>query len=168
MKCCALVVKVLIFPMHILEMVGIFKHYKRIFPFIMSSFTAEYNVKLKDRKQELFRNLTNFSPEHGPLRLLELGCGTGANFENYPPGCRVVCTDPNPHFLQYLQKSMQTNEHLVYENFVVASGEDLSSVQENSVDVVVCTLVLCSVSDAGKVLQEVQRVLRPVSTRPQQ
>ncbi|XP_062853102.1 thiol S-methyltransferase TMT1A-like [Trichomycterus rosablanca] len=161
MHVCALVVRVLTLPLQILEAVGLFKFYKRIFPVVMFKFTVSYNAKMKEKKRELFRSLTQFSPEHGPLRLLEVGCGSGANFENYPPGCRIICTDPNPHFQQYLQKSMQTSDHLVYDSFVVASGEDLSSVGENSVDVVVCTLVLCSVSNTAKVLQEVKRVLRP-------
>ena len=49
--------------------------------------------------------------------------------------------------------------------FVVASAEKID-VTESSVVAVVCTLVLCSVADyqTKKVLQEVKRVLIPVST----
>ncbi len=58
---------------------------------------------------------------------------------------------------------MAKNDHLVYDSFVVASGENLRAVEDNSMDVVVCTLVLCSVQDTQKVLREAKRVLRPVS-----
>lgn len=58
---------------------------------------------------------------------------------------------------------MAKNDHLVYDSFVVASGENLRTVEDNSMDVVVCTLVLCSVQDTQKVLREAKRVLRPVS-----
>ncbi|XP_043097019.1 methyltransferase-like protein 7A isoform X2 [Puntigrus tetrazona] len=116
---------------------------------------------MKEKKAELFRNLDKFFPQKGSLRILELGCGSGANFEHYPTGCRITCIDPNPHFQKYLEKSMAKNDHLVYDSFIVASGENLKAVGDGSVDVVVCTLVLCSVQDTRKVLQEAKRVLRP-------
>jgi len=40
-----------------------------------------------------------------------------------------------------------------------ASGEDLHYFEDNSFDVVLVTLVLCTVQDAKKVLSEVKRVL---------
>jgi len=48
------------------------------------------------------------------------------------------------------------------EKFVLASAEDMKGVEDNSVDVVVSTLVLCSVRSLEKTLQEVHRVLAPV------
>ncbi|RXN03753.1 methyltransferase 7A [Labeo rohita] len=123
--------------------------------------SISYNGKMSDKKKELFRNLEKFYPSKGSLRILEVGCGSGANFEHYPTGCKITCTDPNPHFQKYLNKSMAKNDHLVYDSFIVASGENLKAVEDNSVDVVVCTLVLCSVNDTQKVLQEAKRVLRP-------
>ena len=43
------------------------------------------------------------------------------------------------------------------------AGENMGQVPDNSQDVVVITWVLCSVNDTAKVLQEVLRVLVPVS-----
>lgn len=42
-------------------------------------------------------------------------------------------------------------------------GEEMTEVADNSVDVVVVTLVFCSVGDADKILQQILRVLAPVS-----
>lgn len=39
----------------------------------------------------------------------------------------------------------------------------MTAVPDNSVDVVVMTLVLCSVTDVGKIMQQILRVLAPVS-----
>ena len=44
------------------------------------------------------------------------------------------------------------------------TGEDIDMVKSNSVDVVVTTLVLCSVTDTAKVISQIKRVLVPVST----
>uniref|UniRef100_A0A673MVP4 Methyltransferase-like protein 7A n=1 Tax=Sinocyclocheilus rhinocerous TaxID=307959 RepID=A0A673MVP4_9TELE len=161
MNACAFLVKVLTLPLHIAEVIGLLSFYKRVFPLIVYKISISYNDKMNDNKRELFRNLDKFYPTKGSLRILEVGCGSGANFEHYPTGCRITCTDPNPHFQKYLKKSMTKNDHLVYDSFIVASGENLKAVEDNSVDVVVCTLVLCSVQDTPKVLQEAKRVLRP-------
>ncbi|XP_022531500.2 putative methyltransferase-like protein 7A [Astyanax mexicanus] len=157
-----LVVKILTLPLLVVDQLGFGRFYKRVFPAIMYKLSFSYNSKMDEKKRELFRELQRFSPRGGgPLRLLEVGCGSGANFQHYPTGTRVTCTDPNPHFQNYLQKSMDKNDHLVYEKFVVASGEDLRVVEDNSVDVVVCTLVMCSCQNTPKVIREAKRVLRP-------
>ncbi|XP_016371388.1 methyltransferase-like protein 7A [Sinocyclocheilus rhinocerous] len=152
--------KVLTLPLYVAELVGLLSFYKRFFWFVYN-FTLAYNEMMKEKKRELFRNLDKFFPPKGSLRILELGSGSGANFEHYPTGCRITCIDPNPHFQKYLEKSMAKNDHLFYDSFIVASGENLKAVEDNSMDVVVCTLVLCSVQDTQKVLQEAKRVLRP-------
>lgn len=163
MRCCTFVVNVLCLPLHLMEAVGLYKIYKRFFPICLYRFSVIYNKKMHDRKKELFRSLPEFNKPGGQLTLLEIGCGTGTNFEFYPPGCKVICTDPNPQFQKYLKKTMGDNDHLTYEKFVVASGEDMGSVEDNSVDVVVATLVLCSVNNIPKTLREAHRILRPVS-----
>uniref|UniRef100_A0A673XCW7 Methyltransferase type 11 domain-containing protein n=1 Tax=Salmo trutta TaxID=8032 RepID=A0A673XCW7_SALTR len=103
-----------------------------------------------------FMLIFKFTLGNGPLRILEIGCGSGANFEFYPSGCKVVCTDPSPYFDKYLQKSLAVNDHLMFESFVVAS--DIGAVKNESVDVVVCTLALCFVNDIPRTLQEAQRI----------
>uniref|UniRef100_A0A8D0HL82 Methyltransferase type 11 domain-containing protein n=1 Tax=Sphenodon punctatus TaxID=8508 RepID=A0A8D0HL82_SPHPU len=136
---------------------------KKIFPFVMARLTKRYNCKLSKEKNQLFSNLREFAGPGGKLTLLEIGAGSGANFQFYPPGSRVTCTDPNPNFEKFLLKSIAESPHLHFERFVVASGEDLRPVADGSVDVVVCTLVLCSVHSVDAVLREVLRVLRLVS-----
>ncbi|KAG7245688.1 hypothetical protein CRUP_006204, partial [Coryphaenoides rupestris] len=114
-------------------------------------------------KRELFRNINKFTDEDNTLRLLEIGCGSGENFPFYPHGCTVTCTDPNPHFEKDLQRSMEANKHLTYERFLVMRGEDMGGLADRSVDVVVCTLVLCSVHNVQQVLAEARRVLKTAS-----
>lgn len=161
MRFCTFIVNVLCLPLHLMDAVGLYQIYKRVFPICLYRISITYNKKMHDKKKELFRRLSEFSKPGGQLTLLELGCGTGTNFQFYPSGCKVICTDPNPHFQKYLTKGMEENGHLKFERFVVASGEDLGSIEDESVDVVVCTLVLCTVSSIPQTLREAHRVLRP-------
>ncbi|CAN9512244.1 unnamed protein product [Ophioblennius macclurei] len=157
---CRLICSLVSLPLYLLEQTGLYGTYKRLFPLLAYNITFSYNDKTHQMKRELFRNVARFAASDGTLRLLEIGCGSGANFNFYPDGCTVLCTDPNPHFQTYLRRSMDANRHLTYGEFIEASGEDLKHVEDESVDVVVCTLVLCSVSSVRQVLREVRRVLR--------
>ncbi|CAM4676957.1 unnamed protein product [Caretta caretta] len=154
-------IQLLTLPVYLLSYLGLWDPLcKKIFPYLMAKCSTIYNRKLFQQKQDLFSNLGEFAGPSRELRLLEIGTGTGANFQFYPPGCRVTCTDPNPNFEGFLLKSISDSPHLRFERFMVASGEDLLPVADDSMDVVVCTLVLCSVRSIEQVLREVLRVLR--------
>ncbi|CAL8339261.1 unnamed protein product [Merluccius merluccius] len=153
---------VLTLPLQLIEALGLYRWYKGFFALLMSRISASYNKAMNDRKRNLFSNMTDFKrPGDGPLIVLEIGCGTGTNFKYYPSGCKVICTDPNHHFQKYLERSMGENGHLSFERFVVSSGEDMGSIEDESVDVVVATLVLCTVKNIPRTLQEAHRMLKP-------
>lgn len=91
--------------------------------------------------------------------ILEIGFGTGLNLPQYPPDVRKISTvDPNAgmHSLaerRIRQTGIEVDHHrLPGENLPFADG---------AFDCVVSTFTLCSVSDPGRVLSEVCRVLRP-------
>lgn len=159
-------VQLLALPIYLLSFLGIWKPFgsKVFFPFFIERFSEHYNQKTSVQKRELFHNLQEFTGSSKVLRLLEIGTGTGTNFQFYPPGCRITCSDTNSNFQRGLSKSMNQNQHLQFEHFLVAPAENLNQVADGSMDVVVCTLVLCSVQNVEDVLKEVKRVLRPVST----
>ncbi|XP_070927819.1 thiol S-methyltransferase TMT1A isoform X3 [Macaca nemestrina] len=157
-----LAIYILAFPIYLLNFLGLWSRIcKKCFPYFLARFTVMYNEQMASKKRELFGNLQEFAGPSGKLSLLEVGCGTGANFRFYPPGCRVTCIDPNPNFEKFLIKSIAENRHLQFERFVIAAGENMHQVADGSVDVVVCTLVLCSVKNQEQILREVCRVLRP-------
>lgn len=164
MNLCRIICLMITLPLWIMELLGVYGMYKRVFPCLAYHITFSYNEKMHTVKRDLFRNIYKFTNEEdNTLRLLEIGCGSGANFPFYPHGCTVTCADPNPHFEKYLQRSMEANKHLTYESFLVMCGEDMGPLADRSVDVVVCTLVLCSVHDVQRVLEEARRVLKTVS-----
>nr|XP_002192055.3 methyltransferase-like protein 7A [Taeniopygia guttata] len=153
----------LAWPVYLLSFLGIWEPFCRkvFFPFVLEKLSGVHDKKSKKHKQELFRSLPDFRGPSGELRLLEIGTGSGSNFQFYPAGCRVTCTDISPGFQEGLSRNMKKNQHLRFERFLVAAGEDLAQVPSGSVDAVVSTLVLCSVRSVSGTLSEVLRVLRP-------
>jgi ubiquinone/menaquinone biosynthesis C-methylase UbiE len=93
-----------------------------------------------------------------PATIVELGPGSGANFRYYAPGTRVVAVEPNPMMLRRMYS--QARKHGVEIDLRHAGAEGME-VESESADLVVSTLVLCSVRDPNQVLSEVRRVLRP-------
>ena len=104
--------------------------------------------------------------------VLEIGIGAGENFHLYPEGTSLIAVDSNPHVEKLLTENLKkAGERVHLKKFVVASAEDMScssgkvGVEDNSIAAVVCTLVLCSLTDdqTTKTIREVKRVLVPVS-----
>jgi ubiquinone/menaquinone biosynthesis C-methylase UbiE len=97
----------------------------------------------------------------GRFSLLEVGVGAGANLQFYPKNCVLTVVDPNPYFEDYFNKHRSKFEHINMDKFIIAYGEDMKEIKNNSIDVVVLTLVLCSVKQVRQVLKEIKRVLVP-------
>jgi len=90
--------------------------------------------------------------------VLEIGAGTGVNFQYYQPGANVTATEPDPYMLERAKK--RASEAKVAIELRQVAAEELPF-PDASFDFVIDTLVLCSVSDPRKVLSEIKRVLKP-------
>ncbi|XP_022706762.1 uncharacterized protein LOC111270679 [Varroa jacobsoni] len=95
--------------------------------------------------------------EDGELRILEIGMGPGSSLDFFSEDSYVVAVEPNPYFVELLLKKQKKYHNL--KRIILGGAEDLSSIDNESIDAVVSTLVLCSVRHLDKTLQEVQRVL---------
>ncbi|WP_256090887.1 class I SAM-dependent methyltransferase [Nostoc sp. KVJ20] len=124
--------------------------YKRLFAWMMAHGNAKYEEEIADRKRALFAQL------HG--NVLEIGPGTGPNLSYYPSDIHWIGIEPNPFMHPYLQ---QEAERLALDIDLRSGTAEHLEVEDNSMDVVVSTLVLCSVNNLAAVLQEVIRVLKP-------
>ena len=92
-------------------------------------------------------------------RVLEIGAGTGANLEHYPAGvAELVLTEPEEPMARRLAQRVSRLGRPA--QVVHASAESLPF-EDSSFDTVVSTLVLCTVRDPERTLDEVARVLRP-------
>ncbi len=90
--------------------------------------------------------------------VLEIGGGTGANLPHYRDVERVTIAEPDPFMRAKLWPKLE-NAHVAVE--VSDAGAEALPFADDSFDVVVATLVLCTVPDQGAALQEIRRVLRP-------
>ena len=124
---------------------------------------TSFDSRMADRKLRLFGELDSLKDARGDGRLvlLEIGCGSGHNFKYYPDGSEVICVEPNRHFESVLRESADQHQGVRISAYHISSAENLRDVQSGSVDAVVSTEVLCSVSDPDRCLREIVRVLKP-------
>ena len=129
-----------------------------------------YHEECRDMKKQHFASLASHisaDPQlrkKGAIRILEIGAASGYNFEFYPAGSELTVVEVNPFFEKQFFGKQNQYPHIVMKRFVVGFAEDMKHVEDNSVDVVVSTMVLCSVRSIEKTLKEVHRVLAPVGT----
>jgi ubiquinone/menaquinone biosynthesis C-methylase UbiE len=112
--------------------------------------SERYNRRVDERKRSLFSGLSGC--------VLEIGPGTGANLEYYPEEVLLTGLEPNPWMQKHLkEKADQFNRPI---EMLTGSAEDIP-LEGESMNAVVSTLVLCSVTDLPQTLSEIKRVLKP-------
>jgi ubiquinone/menaquinone biosynthesis C-methylase UbiE len=90
--------------------------------------------------------------------VLEIGVGTGLSLPHYPPVDELVAADPSEPMLRRAKRRAAEAGRDV--TFVEAPAEQLPF-EDDSFDTVVSMVVLCTVEDQQRALQEIRRVLRP-------
>jgi SAM-dependent methyltransferase len=121
----------------------------RLFARAMARGNDEHDRLIEPYKRQLLTDL------HGDL--LEIGPGSGPNLSFYPPDVHWIGVEPNPYMYPYLR----ANAAKQGQEIDLRTGyTEALPVEDNSMDVVVSTLVLCSVHDLNASLAEIKRVLR--------
>ena len=92
-------------------------------------------------------------------RVIEIGAGNGRNFPHYPAEVEeVVAVEPEP----YLREKAREAATAAPVKVEVVEGTDSPlPFEDDSFDVAVACLVLCSVPDQPRALGELRRVLKP-------
>ena len=93
-------------------------------------------------------------------RVLELGAGTGHNLEYYTDAVtELVLAEPDPNMATILRERLQRDGTAAGKPSVVEAPAEELPFDDGSFDVVVGTLVLCTVENPARALAEVRRVL---------
>jgi ubiquinone/menaquinone biosynthesis C-methylase UbiE len=114
------------------------------------TFDGVIDRRLRAAKLDLFRDV--------PATVVEIGAGTGANLRYYPADTTVIAIEPSTTMHARLQQ--RAEQHGIDVRIESSSAEWLPF-PDSSVDLVVSTLVLCSVDDPRGSIAEIHRVLRP-------
>lgn len=93
--------------------------------------------------------------------LVEIGPGVGANLDHLPSGATLVAVEPNTYMHARLRAGARRRGLRL--DLRERLAED-TGLPDRSADVVISSLVLCSVQDVDAVLAEVRRILRPGGT----
>lgn len=148
------------------------------FSFIYPQFSSRIHKHLKSMKNILFKDL--MTDKRSDIKILEVGVGPGVNFDYYPKSCVLTLVDVNPCFMDqiegilkdYTRNDSKKNDNKKNDskkraikiksiNTIISGAEDLSAIDDESIDAIICTHVLCSVNDIEKTLKEFHRVLTP-------
>ncbi len=92
--------------------------------------------------------------------VLEIGVGTGLNLPFYDTGKIISLTglEPSPGMAQVACRRAQTID---IEFKLLAAGAESIPVASASIDAVVMTYTLCTISDPRRAIREIYRILKP-------
>jgi ubiquinone/menaquinone biosynthesis C-methylase UbiE len=137
---------------------------RKIYPYFMNNLLKCIHSHLQNIKEQLFDEaFKHINTESESLEILEIGIGTGENFDNYPKNANLTILDKSDEFLPFLQESINKNKRddLKISKLIINNAENMCSIASNSTDAIVHTFVLCSIKDPDVVLREIDRILKP-------
>jgi ubiquinone/menaquinone biosynthesis C-methylase UbiE len=92
-------------------------------------------------------------------RVLEIGVGSGLNLGHYPAAVReLLALEPDPKLIRLARDRSAVRSRAV--SFLEVSAERIP-LENSSIDTVVSTWTMCTISDVRRALEEIRRVLKP-------
>jgi phosphatidylethanolamine/phosphatidyl-N-methylethanolamine N-methyltransferase len=127
------------------------KRYNRIAPYFEGMEAVMEGLFFKSWRKKLWAKVEGH-------HILEVGVGTGKNFDYYPKDARITAID--------FSEQMLKRAALKRDRKNIAVDLELMDIQslcfaDNSFDTVICSFVFCSVPLAVKGLKELYRVCKP-------
>jgi ubiquinone/menaquinone biosynthesis C-methylase UbiE len=127
------------------------KRYNRIAPYFEGIEAIMEGLFFRSWRKKLWEKVEGH-------HILEVGVGTGKNFDCYPPQARITAIDFSERMLQQAKRKKERKN--------IAVDLDLMDVQSlayasNSFDTVIASFVFCSVPLPSKGLKELYRVCKP-------
>ena len=94
--------------------------------------------------------------------VVEFGAGTGLNFAHYPADARVYASDRDPVMLA--RAIDRAREAVADVSLFVADAQGRIPLKDDSADLIVSGLVMCSIPEPALAVTEVARILKPGGT----
>jgi phosphatidylethanolamine/phosphatidyl-N-methylethanolamine N-methyltransferase len=127
------------------------KRYDRLAPYFDGLEAMMEGLFFRSWRKKLWESV------EGP-HILEVGVGTGKNFDYYPAGARITAIDFSPKMLE--QARNKKHRKLVDVELELMDVQSLHYAS-NSFDTVIGSFVFCSVPAPMKGLKELHRVCKP-------
>ncbi len=131
----------------------------RLFAEAMHTGMKDYEERLLGIKSELFTAARGYLDSLPAPHVLEVGIGVGPNLRFLGSDVKIFGLEPNQYMIPYLEEEAARVGLDV--QVVQGVAESMTTIPSASMDMVVCTLVLCSVTDVSRALEEMARVLKP-------
>lgn len=111
---------------------------------------------LKSRRARLISGLSG--------KILEVGVGTGVNFEHYSNDTELTGIEPSPYMMPHAERKkdlLLLPNRFTLHNIGCGYPEMEKLIEAGSLDAVVCTLVLCTIPDPERALTNFMKWLKP-------
>lgn len=128
------------------------KIYSRLFARFYDAFMKSFELKIEADRHKMLHRLEG--------NVLDVGSGTGVNFKYFNDSVNVLAVEPS--------KAMQDKsidkigqKHIELLNVGVNDEILNHRIKENSLDAVVCTLVLCTIPNPEESIKKFKKWLKP-------
>jgi ubiquinone/menaquinone biosynthesis C-methylase UbiE len=129
------------------------KFYKKIFASKYDSFMKGIEASFHTVRSALIGHLEG--------EILDVGSGTGVNFEHFNANANVIAIEPSAFMLAKAQAKLPAKANITTYNLGVTDETLDAIIPEKSLDYIVCTLVLCTIPDQHLALEKFKKWLKP-------
>lgn len=113
-------------------------------------------IFLKFRRKRLLKELSG--------TILEVGVGTGTNFRHYSNNTTIIGIEPSPYMFAKAKKrkvALPFPNRFILHNIGCGYPEMKDLIEPESLDAVVCTLVLCTIPEPEQAISNFMKWLKP-------
>jgi len=127
--------------------------YNRLFAKFYDLFMNGFEKGLVKHRHQLVSQLEG--------RVLEVGSGTGVNFGFYNSEAEVVALEPSAPMIKVSKLKKCHCSKIDFVNIGITDDSLFEHLQEHSFDSIISTLVLCTVGNPLKAVENYRRLLKP-------
>ena len=126
--------------------------YQKIFASQYDKFMSGIETEFGQLRKEMIADLKG--------NILDVGCGTGANFEYFNEDANVIAVEPSTHMLEKAIAKLPQKATITTYNLSVTDDKLEEIIQPKSLDYIVSTLVLCTIPDYKLALKKFHKWLK--------
>lgn len=127
--------------------------YQQLFAGIYDPFVGSLEKSIYSYRKEILDHV------HGSV--LEVGAGTGINFQFYSKDVHLLALEPSPFMLKRAKQKVPPDLDVTFLLHKINDVKLDEIIKANSLDYIVCTLVLCSINNPRKALARFHHWLKP-------